>query len=431
MHSRVRGRLFGAGIVASALVASIPMGTAAQVDAAVTVPGVTSQSITVGALVTQSGFLAADFTPVLDGVRAYFSQVNAKGGVNGRTIDLKYPLDDASNPFSDSALLHTLVEQDHVFAIVGVASGFFNAPYLAGTKTPTFGFATTGGWSPAPNLFAAYGSYSDALASLPAIEYAVKKNGGTKVGLVAYNQASSSGECSTLADQFPKQYLAVAVKDLSIAYGTTNLTSDATRMKNAGVDAVVSCLDVNGNLAFERALASAGLSSAPSLWLDGYDRNLLTRYPDLYANVTLMLQHVPFEAATEFPNAYPGLNAYLAQMLATAPSSTYAETALEGWLSAALFVAGLQKVGPTFTQASLVKAINGITNFTGGVTTPVDWRSAHKKTIPPGCSAFVRASGTHFQLAFNTGKNPWVCFPAGTTVNLAKPVLPPKGTPGL
>ena len=49
-------------------------------------PGVTSNSIIVGTLATESGALSPGFGEIVDGAQAYFDMVNAQGGVNGRKI---------------------------------------------------------------------------------------------------------------------------------------------------------------------------------------------------------------------------------------------------------------------------------------------------------------------------------------------------------
>ena len=85
-------------------------------------PGVTRTTIKVAAISTLSGILAADFGSLVPGVKAYFDMVNAKGGINGRTLNLAYNLDDGGNPTQFNQLAHTLVNQDHAFAAVGVAT---------------------------------------------------------------------------------------------------------------------------------------------------------------------------------------------------------------------------------------------------------------------------------------------------------------------
>ena len=117
-------------------------------------------------------------------------------------------------------------------------------------------------------------------------------------------------------------------------------------MKQAGVDFVVSCMDVPGNLELSRTMQQNGLTGVKQLWLDGYDLSTLRQYSSLMQHVYFLVQHVPFQAATQFPGEFPGSRQYIATMNRYEPAYTYNEVAMEGWLSAALFVAGLRAAGP-------------------------------------------------------------------------------------
>ncbi len=398
------------------------------------VPGVSSTSVTVGALMTLSGVLAADFGAEVDGVKAYFAMVNASGGVNGRQINLKYVEDDGSSPTNDVEDAHQLVQSDHVFAVVGVGTAFFPAAsYLVSTKTPTYGYAVENNWSPAPNMFAAYGSYISFQDSAAPIGYLIKQTLGKQtpeVGLLAYNVAQSSDECQGLNTAFKSLGIKVAYVNNQIPY-LSPFGSIVERMALNHVNYVVSCMDEGGDISLEDQMHIGGMGSVKSLWFDGYDRSALNQNQGQYANASFLIQHVPFEAAAAYPHAFPGLTTYLNQMNATYPADTYSEVAMEGWQSAALFVQGLEGAGKNPTQASLVTATNAIKNFTAnGLTTPVNWSVAHSKDTSPACEAFVSVSGSKFQLALNRGTDPWVCFPLGSKVNLANPVAPPAGSPG-
>ena len=80
---------FTGGLVASALaVAPAGAGAASTSNA----PGVTSNSITVGTISTQTGPIASNFSSLIYGEKAYYQYINAQGGVNGRKIDYKYAL---------------------------------------------------------------------------------------------------------------------------------------------------------------------------------------------------------------------------------------------------------------------------------------------------------------------------------------------------
>lgn len=117
-------RLAAAALAALALAAS--PGASAAAD-----PGVTARTILIGGTVPLSGEAAA-FGAVAPGAKAYFDYVNARGGVNGRTIRYVY-YDDGYDPSRTVELTKKLVEQDKVFAIfdaVGTANNLAIRPYL-------------------------------------------------------------------------------------------------------------------------------------------------------------------------------------------------------------------------------------------------------------------------------------------------------------
>jgi ABC-type branched-subunit amino acid transport system substrate-binding protein len=86
-------------------------------DAAST-PGVTSNSITIGATVPLTGPAAPGYDEIAPAMDAVFAWVNAHGGVYGRKIIYKY-LDDGYNPANTATLTRQLVLQDNIFADVG------------------------------------------------------------------------------------------------------------------------------------------------------------------------------------------------------------------------------------------------------------------------------------------------------------------------
>ena len=148
-------------------------GAAAQ--SASSAPGVTSNSITVGTISTQTGELASNFSSLIYGEKAYYEYINAQGGVNGRKIDYKYALDDGGNPTTFNQLANTLINQDHVFAVTGVATAFFSPNLFVESGMPTYGYNVTGNWAGPPNLFAAGGSVEYYPAGAPEDAYVARE----------------------------------------------------------------------------------------------------------------------------------------------------------------------------------------------------------------------------------------------------------------
>jgi branched-chain amino acid transport system substrate-binding protein len=112
-------------LVVVALAATAVVGTTAGARSTAT-PGVTKTSILLEGTFPLSG-PASGYAPIPVGMGAYFSYVNAHGGVNGRKIRWHYE-DDGYNPANTVQITHKFVEQDHAFALVG---GLGTEPQLA------------------------------------------------------------------------------------------------------------------------------------------------------------------------------------------------------------------------------------------------------------------------------------------------------------
>ena len=394
-------------------------------------PGVTSSEIDVGAIADISGPLSADFAPVVNGVQAYFSMVNAAGGVNGRKLKLVHTSDDQGSSTVDLTVSQQLVQQYHVFAVVGVGTPFFGgANYLAGQGVPTFGYQVSSDWNNAPSLFGAYGSYLDFSAGAMGDSFVAKQLGATSVGVIAYGVPQSAAACQAAATGFGQFGVNVGFQDLAFGFGA-DPTSDVLQMKSNHVDAVFTCLDVSGNVAFARAIAQNGLNTQ-QVWLNGYDRSTLQQYASIMNGVTLLTQHVPFEATEDYPGKYPGMDNYIKTMQKYQPGHVYDEVAMDGWINAAQFVAGLRSAGKDLTQAKVVAAINKTSDFTAdGLMPPVDWTSSHTSSGPgPFCAAYVKAENGKYVPEFlqNLNGDPngvFVCFARGSD----QPVSPLPGTP--
>lgn len=108
-------------------------------------PGVTANSILVGATDPLTGPAAPGYSEISPAAQAFFNYANASGGINGRKIKLKY-VDDAYNPAQTLTQTKQLVLQDKVFAMLGS----LGTP----THTKVVGFLNT---SRVPDLFVASG----------------------------------------------------------------------------------------------------------------------------------------------------------------------------------------------------------------------------------------------------------------------------------
>ena len=391
-------------------------------------PGMTSKNINVAAIATESGSLAGDFAAMVPGVKAYFSFINASGGVNGRKFTLAYNIDDQGNPSQYSQAVQTAVEQDHAFGLVGVASPFFAPNFVTQNCIPTYGYNVTHNWAGPPNLYSTGGSalYYPAIGYYAA--YLMKRLKVKSFATLAYGVAASSDSCNAVNTSLTKVGLKQAYTDLGVSIAG-NLSPDVQHIKSSGAQLVITCMSVTDNVSLARGLKQYGVKTK-QYWLNGEDPSTLANYGNLVQGVYFGTQHVPFAAPLKY---YPAMKTYLAAMKKYQPKYAQDELSIQGWASAALFVQGVKNAGSNVTQANVVKQDNLLTNWTAnGLYYPIDWTSAHTKSTN-FCEAIIQAQGKKYVPVFNRGHQVFNCF----AINQANPVpvnptpiASPAGTPG-
>jgi len=392
--------------------------------------GVYPNKIVVGGVASLSGVITTDFAPVFQGVQAYFNMVNSQGGVYGRKIDLAYKLDDASSPSQDIDQFRALIE-DHVFAVVGVATpSFAGASVVVANGVPTFGMDINTQWNNAKNLFGENGSYLNFTAPQIEVAYLAQQVHATKAAVFAYSVAQSQEGCQGAINGLKEFGVQIVEQDINIPPPAVDLTADAERAKANGAQLIVSCLDASGNLVLSQALHQIGLGSVTQYWLDGYDQSYLNNPSDvpLMQGVYFMLQHAPFSVGQTDPAHYPGMALYLKELAKYYPGALPSEASLDGWLNADLFVKGLKLAGPNPTREKLIKAINSITSYTaGGILPPTNWTQAHSSSGMT-CVAYVQVQNQQFVPRFGFDGSVFTCFSPAQKPN--SPIIP-IGEPGL
>jgi ABC-type branched-subunit amino acid transport system substrate-binding protein len=396
--------------------------------------GVFSNRVVVGALSSQTGPLPADFAPIVTGAQVYFDMVNAQGGVDGRRIDLAYSLDDQSSPSIDATQARALVDEFHVFAVAAVATpSFTGASFLAANDVPTFGLNVNPQWSGPPSLFGSSGSYTNFTKPEVQPAFLAQQHHAHAVAVLAYNVAQSQAGCQGMINGLHRYGIPVVYEDLSIPAPASDLHADVTRMQAAGVDMIVSCMDLDGNVLLSQTMQEAGMSGVTQLWEDGYDESAIGEFTSAMQGVYFTEPHVPFEVTQLYPGVYPGMDQFQAMLKRYAPGTLPSQAALAGWTSADLFVTGMRAVGRDLTRSRLVAAINRMSSFTAdGILSPVDWRLAHTSSPPPNCNAYIQAVGTRFVAVYGTPQSVFTCFetpypPTTAPITLLNPV--PVGVP--
>ncbi len=107
--------------------------------------------ILIGASLSLTGDFSADGQAYKQGYDFWASQVNAKGGILGRKVEIKI-LNDNSSPTQVATNYQTLINSDHVALTFGPFSSLLTAP--ASAVAHRYGFAFVEGAGGAPSVFA-------------------------------------------------------------------------------------------------------------------------------------------------------------------------------------------------------------------------------------------------------------------------------------
>jgi branched-chain amino acid transport system substrate-binding protein len=232
-------RLAAVAAGALALVACGAQQTSTQ--QAKTVPGVTNDTISLGATYPLSGS-ATPYAAIAVGSNAYFQYVNDHGGVNGRKI--KYTvLDDQYLPANTPAKTRELVEVDKIFAAFGTLGTAPNAsvrPYYNQNQVPQL-FVFTGAsiWG------SEYKQYPWTIGWQPDYQteakiyakHVLQSYQGAKIGVLYQNDAYGQDYLAGFKAGLGSAADSMIVKTATYNAGDpVNLASQVTTLKDSGAD---------------------------------------------------------------------------------------------------------------------------------------------------------------------------------------------------
>ncbi|MGZ6930916.1 MAG: ABC transporter substrate-binding protein [Acidimicrobiia bacterium] len=374
-------------------------------------PGVTKDTIRVGGVASITNALNAPYGDIFKGVKAYFAMVNSGGGIYGRKLEVVAQRDDQMT--QNLRETQSLLTEDNVFAAVGLATifDFSGADALAQNGLPSFGWNINADWNK-PNLFGNAGALCLGCEGVD-LPWMAKELNKHTIGVLAYN-VDDSKKCAQGVqksfDKFPSAKIGFYTDSLS--FGDVDFSVEVSKMKDAGVDFITTCMDTNGVLNIAKEARKQGLEAIQYL-PNGYDQQFMKANGQFFEGSIVRVPFVPYEASPR----PAGLDEYLKWM--TKQGDTPNEYTTYGWINAAMLDEGLKAAGPNFTQAKVVAALNKMKADTaGGMIPPIDWTTQHTETRPPtSCAAFVKVVNKKFVLTFVPKGKVFVCFPRDATLS--------------
>ena len=333
------------------------------------VPGVSSNAITIGAVLDTTGPLKVICAPILAGDQLYFNKINAAGGINGRKINLVQVSDSGDSTKTKDAV-RQLFEQDNAFALfqvcgsgnANVAESYTNPkgipfvdPIGGGSRyTDAQGKALPWVWMTQPN----YGDEGHVIGY-----YLTNTLHAKTVGLLYEDDVLGLQQKTTLGQSVQK-----AGGQLVAAVGynatQTDFTAAVQTLKAAHPDIIV----LNGlpRPTASFIAAATGQGYRPSL---GY----LANYP-MADNSWAKVLGTGGEGV--YVSGYTSINTPVGQayLQATTSDPVFSAYKFYGYINAKIFADALSKAGQNLTRDTLRNALDhDFVNYDTGFGPSITW----------------------------------------------------------
>ena len=364
-----------------------------------TSPGGSGKTITIGLLNDVTGEAASGNKTANLGAEAG-AIVAARDGLKFKFV----VADTQTSPTAALTAAQTLVEQDHVSAVIAVSSlTFAAAPFFQKEGIPVVGVAEDNTeWTSDLNMFSVFGYLNSADVSTTAGQF-MKAEGVTNVGAVGYGISPSSADSAKgIATSARAAGIKVGYLNANLPFGSTNVAPIALAMKSGGVDAFYASVDPNTSFSLITSLRQDGVNLKVALLPDGYGGDLSQAGPGAIQSaqgVYFSLSFEPVEMNT------PATQQFVSALKQVGVSGlpTYAEYST--YTSVAALDAAYKAVGAGASHSQLVAALTNVQNFSawgllGSHTFDLNDRAGTATGID-ACSYVTKLSGSTFQLVPN------------------------------
>lgn len=207
------------------------------------VPGVTADTIKIGTFgaLTGPGYLYGKLP--MNGIDVVFDEINAKGGIHGRKLQLVRE-DDRCDPAAAIGAVKKLIHQDAVFAMIG--GGCSNATFAARetideAKIPLVVMASVhdGITTPTPpTIFSA--ATTSSIESQAQLQFAIDQ-GAKRIAIISMRDSWGRARYNPMIEAFAKKGIK-PVADEELSPDANDATAQVLRLKMANADAVLMVL---------------------------------------------------------------------------------------------------------------------------------------------------------------------------------------------
>jgi branched-chain amino acid transport system substrate-binding protein len=371
--------------------------------------GLTNNSVKLGYIWAGTGAGTPNIEDSARACRARVDAQNAKGGVNGRTIDLQ-AIDDQSSA-ANLTVAQDLVRNRHVFAVVNNSPfAFLSYRYLQSARVPLIGGGSDGTYYGAKgneNIISVLGN----AAPVSGLTYdygtkLAKQLGATKIGSVAFSVAPPSIAAAQAVQQYaaPASGLESVYLDTSVDFATTDVGPVVQGLADSGADAVYLPLVGDTDLAIAEGLHQRGVPVKAVLMDLGYGQATLdSPVAKTLNSVDIVSQsYKPVELKND-----RAVKQFVSDLKKYAGITGVPDAgAYSGYIACDLAITGLQHAGKQPTRRGFIDALHNLGAYeAAGLTCqPLDMSlKNYGKTPTTGCQYYVTFKNGKF-VVMNDGK---------------------------
>ncbi|GGX50425.1 ABC transporter substrate-binding protein [Streptomyces fructofermentans] len=227
-----------------------------------------AEPIRVGIVTSVTSPVGGDaFTGPRDGAKAYFDRLNARGGIGGRTVEVR-TCDDGGSGVGNNECVHRLVDEDGVVALVATTSlDYAGASRVSRAGVPDIGGQPIGAaYDTYPHLYGIYGSLAPRngtpgwdgklYGGTEVYRYFKREQGARTAAVVSYNQSASAAYARLVTRGLRAEGYKVVTEQVDFAL--PNFRAAAADLKKQGADLVFDAIDTYGNSRLCEAMDEVG-----------------------------------------------------------------------------------------------------------------------------------------------------------------------------
>jgi len=332
--------------------------------------GVTDKLITIGTVVPAKGLLAPMGSVVKSVVEAYCEELNLKGGINGRKLEVKF-VETGLTPAETKANVERFIRDEHIFALLSPITAGAEKEIFAVTKdqgVPIIGpltlYPDTGPPVNRQIFYILSGLQTQARAF---VDFALRNEAmkGKSVGVISTGGERDASVVSAIQEQLNKAG-SVTAEVYPISSGKTDAPQFVKQIRTGKRDLILFLGSQDDAILFLKE--AARIQWFPYIYLAGGGGKGILELPIGFdEKVFLAFSTAPADQ-TDF-----GISTFSELTSKYKIDPQHKASQVMALAAAQIFAEGVHRAGKNLTRETLIQSLETLSNFTTGLTQPISY----------------------------------------------------------